>query len=250
VFYGSLAAPAVFYELKVKEGDLVALSEWLVVEPLWMHHLGYHQDALRKLGVIDVGARQWLANPIQNESERNARLRRQLSLAFTEDVPEGQEYRYKRPIAINELLFDGASPLPTPPDGPKSSQAAGTVYPGLKMRGAADNVAIWPRFVDSSLRIKSVRYVLVEAADEAKSSYTFLTLAFADKLSDRDIIWQEILLSDIQRRSHIALEGDDWVLRDGFGHIYYRHRGGGGPRRALLDRTQLHAHRVGTVARA
>jgi hypothetical protein len=36
VFYCSRAAPAVFYELRVKEGDLIALSEWEVAEPLWM----------------------------------------------------------------------------------------------------------------------------------------------------------------------------------------------------------------------
>ena len=88
----------------------------------------------------------------------------------------------------------------------------------------ADNVAIWPEFVESSLRIKSIRYVLVEAADEARSSYTFLTVAISHAFSGRDIIWQDINhLPENQRRSHIALEGGDWVLRDGFNSIYDRH---------------------------
>jgi hypothetical protein len=181
MFYCSVAAPAVFFELQAKQGDLIALSEWGVAEPFWMHNLGYHQDALRRIGTSDVGMpqRQRLTNPSPNETKENANLRRRLSLAFTKDVREGEEYKYKQSIAINELLFDKAEPLPKYPDGPKFSQAAGTVYPAMRMRGAADNVVIWPEFVDSSLRIKSVRHVLVEAADEAKSAYTFLTLALA-----------------------------------------------------------------------
>ena len=52
-----------------------------------------------------------LLNPIQNETNRNRRLRSRMSLAFTGDVPEDAEYRYKETIAITELLFDGASPI-------------------------------------------------------------------------------------------------------------------------------------------
>jgi hypothetical protein len=150
MFYCSVAAAPVFYELRAKKGDLVALSRWEVVEPLWMHHLGYHQDALRRMGVADLTMRSRLTNPIPNETKENARLRRQLSLAFTEDIPDGKEYRYKQSIAINELLFDGASPLPAPPDGPQSRRVASTAYPAMQMKGAADNAAIWPEFVDTS----------------------------------------------------------------------------------------------------
>jgi hypothetical protein len=144
-------------------------------------------------------------------------------LAFTEDVREDQNYRYKQSIAINELLFDGASPFPQYLDGPKSNRAAGTVYPAIRMRGSADNVAIWPEFVDSSLRIRSVRYVLVEAADEATSSYTLLTRAISTTFHGSDIVWQEALLPENRRRSHIALEGDNWVIRDGDNCIYDLH---------------------------
>jgi len=199
------------------------LSEWEITEPLWMHNLGYHQDALRRMGGDDVVMRPRWANPIPNEPKTNARLRRRLALAFTEDIREGYEYRYKQPIAINELLFDGASPLPKYPNGARDSRAAGTVYPAMQMRGSADNIAIWPEFVDTSLRIKSVRYVLVEAADEATSSYSFLTVAISHTFSDRAVVWQEDLPSEIHRRSNIALEGGVWLLRDGFSRIYDLH---------------------------
>jgi hypothetical protein len=223
VFYCSLAAHGVFYELKARKGDLIAVSEWEVAERLWMHNLGYHQDALRRMGAPDAAMRPRFTNPIPNESKKNFKLRCQLSLAFTEDIRDNQEYRYKQSIAINELLFDGASPLPTYPDGPKFSRAAGTVYPAVRMRGSADNIAMWPEFVDGSLRIKSVRYILIEAADEATSSYTLLTLAMSTTFYGRDIVWPDTHPPENKRRSHIALEGDNWVIRDGFNRIYDVH---------------------------
>jgi hypothetical protein len=48
----------------------------------------------------------------------------------------------------------------------------------MQMRGVADNVAIWPKFVDSSLAIRSVRYIEVERAEDG-IAYTVLNLAYA-----------------------------------------------------------------------
>ena len=126
----------------------------------------------------------------------------------------------------SELLFDKAEPIPLKPGGPKSPRVAGTLYPALQMRGAADNAVIWPEFVESSLRIQNVRYVLVEQADEATLSYTWLTIAFASAFSGRDILWQNTLAPEPQRRSQINLENNWWVLRDGLGNIYDRHAAG------------------------
>lgn len=223
MFYGCRGAPGVFYELRAKQGDLIAVSEWGVTESLWIHHLGYHPDTLQRLGRSDGDIRQSLTNPIPNETKKNIKVRRQLSLAFTEDVPEGNEYRYKQSIAIHELNFDGASPLPQRPGGPTSDKAAGTAYPAMRMRGVADNVAIWPEFVDSSLRIKSVRYVLVESAEEAKSSYSFRTVAISHSFSGDDIVWQESLPPEKDCRSRISFENGNWVLRDGYDQIYDLH---------------------------
>jgi hypothetical protein len=111
IFYASCAGPGAFYELRAQKGDLIALSEWEVAESLWMHNLGFHPEALRRIGVSDgLGRSRW-HNPIPNETNRHAKLRRQLSLAFTEDIKDGREYRYKQSIAIFELLFDKAEPI-------------------------------------------------------------------------------------------------------------------------------------------
>jgi hypothetical protein len=48
---------------------------------------------------------------------------------------------------------------------------AGTVYPVIGMQGDTDNAVFLPGFVDSSLRIREVRYVKVEQADEALCLY-------------------------------------------------------------------------------
>jgi hypothetical protein len=226
MFYCSVAAAAVFYELRAKQGDRIALSQWEIAEPLWMHNLGYHEAALAKLGAPDIAMRAGIYDLIPNETSKNSKLRRLLSLAFTEDIPVGREYRYKQSVAINELLFDKADPIPPRPGGPNSVRVAGTVYPTMQMRGAADNVAISPEFVDSSLRIKSVRHVLVEDADEARLSYTLLTIAYAGAFSGRDILWQSALAPEHERRSRIALEGNVWVLRDGLDRVYDRHAAG------------------------
>ena len=98
MFYCSRAAAAVFFELHATQGDLIALSEWAITDPLWMHNLGFHQEALQKLGAPTITMRPQLNDPIPNETGRNARLRRELSLAFTEDIRTGTEYRYKQSI--------------------------------------------------------------------------------------------------------------------------------------------------------
>jgi hypothetical protein len=224
MFYCCVGAFPVFFEIHAKEGDLIALSEWAVAESLWIHNLGYHPDALDRIGAPVPALRAPLISPIPNESNRNNRLRRQMSVAFTKDVPDGQEYLYKETIAINELLFDRASPLPDRgPDGPKNGRVAGTAYPTIQMRGLADNLVMSPKFVDSSLRIKSVRYLLVESAREDTLSYTFLTIAYSEIFSDKKIAWQEALPCEAERRTHVAFESGQWIFRDGSGRIYDVH---------------------------
>jgi hypothetical protein len=224
MFYASKAAPAIFYEIHAKPGDRIALSTWELKDALWMHNLGFHTDSLKRMGAPVDGSRKRFANPIPNETEFNARLRRQLSEAFTEDVLDGEEYRYKLTIAINELLFDGAGPLPNDlPKGPRCDRVAGTVYPAMQMRGIADNVAIWPEFVDRFLRLKFVSYVLVEAADPERQSYTVSSLEMSDVFLDKEIIWRRGLTDERQRRGNIAFENGLWIQRDGLNQIYDIH---------------------------
>lgn len=226
-FYCSGAAPAVFFELHAKQGDLIALSEWEVTEPLWMHNLGYHPHVLRRIGAQEqhISMRHELTHPIPNETRENEKVRRKLSEAFTTDVRDGEEYRYKQSIAIIESMSEEVQ-LDFP-DGnnevPKHEKIAGAVYPAMRLRGDADNLVLLPEFVDSSLRLRTIRHVRVEAADEAASAYTFLTIGFADRFSSDRIQWRADIGTKDARRSHVALEGGHWVLRDGYNRIYDSH---------------------------
>jgi hypothetical protein len=40
MFYSWFGSFPVLFEIGAKKGDFVALSEWAVTEPLWMHSLG------------------------------------------------------------------------------------------------------------------------------------------------------------------------------------------------------------------
>jgi hypothetical protein len=227
MFYACVGAFPIFFEIHAKQGDSIALSEWVVEEPLWMHNLGYHPDALGRLGapVPAQHSQRWpLISPIANETNHNRRIRRRMSLTFTGDVPDGEEYRYKETIAINELLFDRASPITTRgDDGPRSERVAGTVYPTVKLKGLADNVVIWPDFVDRYLKIKSVRFIRLEAVDHQKLAYSFLTVGYSQTFSGKAIIWDTELVPEAQRRTHVAFEGGGWIFRDGSNRIYDVH---------------------------
>lgn len=222
MFYASRGAAPVFYELRAKAGEYIALSQWAPNDPIWMHNLGFHEDALHRVGGPNVPLRPHFLSPIPGETKANLRLRRLLSLAFTADVTGGREYRYKLSVAINELLFDKAEPLPLRPGGPKSGRVAGTAYPALQMKGVADNVAIWPEFVDSSLTIKTARYVLVENA-QADLSYTILNLSFADTFQNGQIEWRETDGPEADRRTYLSYENRLWISRNGHGQIYDTH---------------------------
>jgi hypothetical protein len=224
MFYGCVGAFPILFEIHAEQDSLLALSEWEVTEPLWMHNLGYHPEALERLGA-PVPAQRWpLINPIPNETNHNRKLRKRMSLAFTADVPEGEEYRYKETIAINELLFERAEPIVARGgDSPQSERVAGTVYPSVKMKGLADNVAIWPDFVDRYLKIKSVRFLRVETADQQTLTYSLLTIGYSQTFSGKTIIWQEDLPPEAQRRAQVTFEKGQWVFRNGSNGIYDVH---------------------------
>lgn len=221
VFYGSAAPVGPFYELRARKGEHIAFSHWKVTEPLWMHNLGYHKDALSRMGAAAVAPRSYLTEPIRNETRQNNRLRKQVALAFTEDVRSGQEWRYKQSIALSEFWCEHEEALPIEPGGPLLNRVGGFVYPSLQLRGDADNVAIWPDVVHSCLALAQVQYVLVEEADPSKMAYTFLTEAVSATFEGGSrIVWHGDLPDEAVRRCHISYQNGTWAMRDGRGRVY------------------------------
>lgn len=223
-FYCSVASLAPFYELHAKQGDLVALSFWEVMEPLWLHNLGFHPDTLRQLGAQEhsIVGREQLINAIPDESEANNKIRGDFSRIFAQDVPDEKRYLYKQSIAINEFLDEFEITFPDGPRMPVRKEIAGTAYPSLKMRGDADNVVLLTKFVHSSLRLNSVQYVKIEEADDARAAYRFLTIGISESFSGGNIInWHETLGAESDRRCSIAIEDGHWVARRGDGSVFY-----------------------------
>ena len=224
MFYASCGAPAVYYEIHSKVGNHIVVSTWELREPAFLHNLGFHPKSMRRIGGDRPGRVESFADPVPNETKRNAKLREQLSEAFTEDVSKDQEWRYKLPIAINEVLFDNAGPLPTDVvDGPRLDRVIGTVYPAMRMKGVADNVAIWPEYVERFLKLNHVHYVLVEKADPDKMSYSVLSVAQSSEFDGDKIIWRPGIEDERLKRGHISFEDGKWISRNGLGEIFEVH---------------------------
>ena len=100
-FYCSMAAPAVFYELSAKQRDFIALSEWETTEPLWIHNLGFHPEAFRKIGAQDqhIVMRHQITNPIPNETKKNSLMRQRI---YQKPLP--LTFLPASPIDISNLL--------------------------------------------------------------------------------------------------------------------------------------------------
>ena len=117
------------------------------------------------------------------------RLRRKFSLALAEDVAAGDEYKYKLSVAINELLFDKAGPIPIREGRPRFDGASGTVYPSVQLNARADNVALFPEFVDSSLQIRSVKHTIIKPFNPKSREYGVEILFDTNKFDGNQIIW-------------------------------------------------------------
>jgi hypothetical protein len=83
----------------------------------------------------------------------------------------------------------------------------------MRVRGVADNVAIWPEFVDRFLRLKLVSYVLVEAAEAAAQSCSVISLAQASEFNGDEIVWGPAIEEDKNRRGRIAFENGRYCTR-------------------------------------
>jgi hypothetical protein len=59
--------------------------------------------------------------------------------------------------------------------------------------------------------------------DQEKLAYTFLTVGYSARFSDKTIVWQEDLAPEKERRTQVAFEGGRWIFRNGVGCIYDVH---------------------------
>lgn len=62
IFYSSTSHDAPFYELQVKTGDLIAISQWKVLEKLFINNVGYAEQTFDRLGSSREGQQTWQNN--------------------------------------------------------------------------------------------------------------------------------------------------------------------------------------------
>jgi hypothetical protein len=59
MFYSSVSREVTFYELKVKLGDFVAVSQWKVLEKLFINNVGYSEKIFNRLDSTREAKQHW-----------------------------------------------------------------------------------------------------------------------------------------------------------------------------------------------
>lgn len=159
LFYASIAINATLWEIGADVDDYVIVSKWRTLAPMHLINMGYTNPVFERFG-SDRGIPPYVpAEGVRRESsddeKRNHLVQTFLTDLFVEVVPRGQEYKYKISISLAEMLMS---------DG----RIAGFMYPSIAMYANADNLALKPAFVDSSLRFECADCFVVSGAEARK----------------------------------------------------------------------------------
>jgi hypothetical protein len=198
-----------FFELAPKIGDTLAIAKWVTSSPLLVNHVVYTPGVFEALG-SGRGHASWAGQPVGNPGGEDTReIANFLADAFAQRIAPGERYRYKLSVAIAEKLFD-------------HGLFAGLVYPTIAMWANADNVAIKPRYADSTLRFVRAEYARIDAIRDLQLDITVLDTAVAEGI-DGVIQWRGRVDQWVLRNQGNALtmsaENGRWVARDQNGNI-------------------------------
>jgi hypothetical protein len=165
VFYGSAGREPIYFELALGAGDRVAIVQHKTTAKLLANRIGYTPDTFERLQakreVPDYGSLN-----LEAYTRRDSLVNDFLSEVFCEQHDSDGDWRYNLSVAIAEKLI---------PD----DFFAGLIYPTVPMWGNADNFALKPSFVTTSLTPVYAEYVevtevhdtsfAINALDEARS---------------------------------------------------------------------------------
>lgn len=187
MFYCTNAKPAAFFEARPRVGDRFVLSRWMTTAVLLVNHVGYTDAALRILGTSrsDIGVGR--DDRTIHTDEADAEVDTFLAEEFTKPVPHGTRFahRYKLSAVIAERMIGG-------------DILHGLMYPTVAMQGNAENFALKPSYVESSVEFVKASLVEITHVDGLKA-----------KLNTLDTATRIDAHGSIQWKGH----GDRWTLR-------------------------------------
>jgi hypothetical protein len=144
MFYCSSDPNGVFRELGSQVGQYAVLAKWATTKPGVLHGLGYSSAVFQR-----AKARREPPEPYRDfdaaSDPQTRAIREFLALEFT--VPNPSDYRLTAALADVFLAGD---------------DFAGIAYPTIAKDCNADNLALLPAFVDSSLRLVEAQVVLID----------------------------------------------------------------------------------------
>lgn len=177
-FYGSSTNSAPLFELRPKEGDKVVISQWRVVREFVVNPVGYFGDTLKRFSSDRAEMREF--NP-RLEQPAARIVQEFLANEFTQEVPAGEEHRYKISAAIADCMLASSrwhetrrfrilqnimtqqTHLDQQPTTGRSRPVGGLIYPALAMRANAENLCFPADIADAHLRFSQAEYVRVDA---------------------------------------------------------------------------------------
>jgi hypothetical protein len=182
-FYASVSRAAVFFELRARPGDHLAVSKWRVKRDILVNNVGFSNSVWDLYKTSRKERNPSWVSQISTEllSPGNRLVHDFLARIFSAQVTDGAEYQYKLSVAVAEKLLGEV-------EHPDHTGFSGIVYPSLAMKANSDNLVLLPDAVDQCLELEEVEFIHVEEHD-GDLQYQVKVLDFANSF-EHGIAWK------------------------------------------------------------
>lgn len=162
MFYVGMHINPLFFEIDAEVDDLVGIAHWQTTAPLLVNNVGYTEKVF---GDSRRECPSWSKkNDSHEPEETNKLLQDFFSSLFMQKVLDQDDYRVTAAIAEFWL---------------KNQMFSGLLYPSAAMNCNADNIAIKPSFVESSMTPLRAELARVSAVGEFSFDIEWLDSAAA-----------------------------------------------------------------------
>lgn len=190
LFYSSTSKNITLYEMYLKVGDRIVISEWRPTIALIFPLIGYSDENLKRMAserILDFGKMNYVNEKFAIKSELHFELVNYLSETFCQPIRVGESEKYKLTIAISRLFYRDQYRDSQKDDG----RFSGLVYPSIKGSGNHDNFAVNVGLIDSGLiEPNRVEFIEILEYDSKLSRYKYRILDFADSFTNYQINWK------------------------------------------------------------